>query len=93
MPDNDKKGQLEDFIQELIPGGDPIWPLAEAYIDKIPPAERKFKSQEIQRAKIHAWLAAREEPRKMGLAIRVRDLDADAQSAMRFMAWLRRLFD
>ena len=93
MPDNDKKGQLENFIQELIPGGDPIWPLAEAYIDKIPAPAREFKSQKIQRARIHAWLAARKEPRKMGLAIRAGDLDADAQLAMRFMAWLRRLFD
>jgi len=92
MPDNGTKGELEDFIQELIPGGDPVWPLAEAYIDKIPAPARKFALRKIQRARIHAWLAAREEPRKMGLAIQAGDLDADAQPAIRFMDWLRRLF-
>lgn len=92
MPDYRTKGQLEDFIQELIPGGDAVWPLAAAYIDDIPATARKFKRRKTQRAKIHAWLAARAEPRKMGLAIQAGDLDADAQPAIRFMDWLRQLF-
>lgn len=93
MPDNGTAGQLEDFIQGLIPNGDRIWPLAANYIDTIPNGDRKFKPQKVQRARIHAWLAAREEPRKMGAAIRARDLDANAQPATEFMMWLRRLFD
>ena len=92
MPDYHTKGQLEDFIQELIPGGDAVWPLAAAYIDDIPAAARRFTQRKTQRAKIHAWLAARAEPRKMGLAIQAGDLDADAQPAIHFMDWLQRLF-
>ncbi len=92
MPNNRCKGELEDFIQGLIPEGDPIWPLASSYIEGIPAGERKFKSQKAQRARIHAWLAAREEPRRMGEAILAKDLDANAESAKHFVGWLRRLF-
>ncbi len=92
MPDNSSKGQLEDFVQKLIPNGDSVWPLATDYIEDIPEGERKFTLGKMQRAKVHAWLAAREEPRKMGLAIQAGDLDADAQPAIYLIGWLRRLF-
>ena len=69
MPDNRLAGELEDFIEQLIPADDRVWPLAQMYIDGIPAADRKFSDGKIQRARIHAWLAARAEPRKMGGAI------------------------
>ena len=93
MPNNVSTGELEDFIQKLIPAGDPVWPLAQAYIDSIPVADRKFTPGKILRAKIHAWLATRAEPRKMGAAIRAHDLNAMDPLARRFADWLRRLFD
>ena len=92
MPDNRSAGELEDFIARLIPTGDPVWPKAQAYIEDIPVADRKFAAGKIQRARIHAWLAAREEPRKMGAAIHARDLNAAAPLASTFSAWLRALF-
>ena len=92
MPDNVSSGELEDFIMRMIPADDPVWPRAQRYIDGIPEAERKFKPQKAQRAKIHAWLAARREPRKMGTAIVAGDLDTGAAIAKDFTAWLRRLF-
>ena len=76
----------------MIPSGDPVWPLSEAYIEGIPPADRKFAPGKIQRAKVHAWLATREEPRRMGLAIKARDLDTNAESTTAFVDWLRTLF-
>ena len=60
MPDNRSTGELEDFVGSMIPSGDPVWPLAQAYIDGIPPADRKFAPGKMQRAKVHAWLATRE---------------------------------
>ena len=36
MPDNQSTGELEDFIQRLIPADDAVWPRAEGYIDGIP---------------------------------------------------------
>ena len=90
MPDNRSTGELENFIERLMPAGDPVWPRAQRYIDDIPAVEREFKK--ILRAKIHAWLAARREPRMMGAAIGIGDLDAAALVATQFTDWLRRLF-
>ncbi len=92
MPDNRSTGELEDFVGSMIPSGDPVWPLSEAYIDGIPPADRKFAPGKIQRAKVHPWLATKEEPRRMGLAIKARDLVTDAANTTAFVDWLRTLF-
>lgn len=92
MPDNQLPGELEDFVVQMIPSGDPVWPLSQDYIDRISAGDRKFASGKVLRAKIHAWLAAREDPRQMGLAIRARDLDINGPLCSRFTDWLERLF-
>ena len=92
MPDNQSAGELEDFIERLMPAGDPVWPRTGRYIDDIPPEDRQFATGKILRAKIHAWLATRAEPRKMGAAIRVGGLNATGPLATQFVEWLRRLF-
>ncbi len=92
MPDNQSPGELEDFIVKMIPDGDPVWPLSKSYINGIPEPDREFKEGKILRAKVHAWLATREEPRKMGLAIKTEDLDIVGATCVSFVAWLRELF-
>ena len=92
MPDNVSTGELEDFITAMIPDGDAIWPLSQAYIEGIPSASRLFKPPKTLRAQVHAWLAAREDPRPMGLAIRSGNLDVNADVSRRFTDWLRNLF-
>ena len=92
MPDNESSGESEDFVKHLIPIKDPVWPLAQDYIDKIPSEHRKFKNKKIVQAQIHAWLAAHANPRKMGTAIEAGDLDAQAPLAKSFADWLRQLF-
>ena len=92
MPDNISAGELEDFIERLVPPGDPVWPLAQAYINGITTADRKFSDGKVQRARIHAWLAARKEPRKMGAAVGAGDLDVTVPLAATFTTWLRELF-
>ena len=92
MPDNDKLGQLEDFVVRMIPDSDPVWPLSLAYVDGIPLSDRKFKETKTERAKVHAWLATREAPRLMGAAIRTGDLAIDGDLCRRFLAWLDKLF-
>jgi len=92
MPDNQVKGELEDFVYGLIPCNDPVLPRAKDYIDSIPDKDRKFKDKKLVRAYTHAWLAAREKPRPMGLAIKAGDLDKDATGAAQFVDWLRELF-
>lgn len=92
MPDNQSPSELEDFVSRMIPSDDTVWPLAQEYIDGIPGADRKFTEGKIQRAKVHAWLAAREEPRRMGLAVGAGDLDVGVPLCQDFADWLRRLF-
>ena len=92
MPDNSINGELENFVEQMIPADDSVWPLAQQYIDGIPPMDRKFADNKTLRAQIHAWLAAREDPRQMGLAIRTRDLDVANPLSRRFLDWLSRLF-
>ena len=92
MPDNESPGELEDFVAQMIPDGDPVWPLSQDYIDGIPVSDRKFTAGKTLRAKIHAWLAAREDPRQMGAAIGTYDLDIGGDLCTRFTAWLDMLF-
>ena len=93
MPNNTSPGELENFVSEMIPDDDPVWPLSEDYIDGIPQANRKFTEKKILRAKIHAWLATREDPRQMGTAIGARDLHTDGTLSTTFANWLRKLFE
>ncbi len=93
MPDNAEPGELENFVVRMIPSGDRVWPLSQRYIDGIPTAERKFSERKTERAKLHAWLAAREDPRRMGSAIRARDLDITDPLCQKCIAWLKALFD
>ena len=92
MPDNSVPGELENFVEQMIPSNDPVWPLSQRYIDDVPVDERKFAANKTLRAQIHAWLATREDPRQMGLAIRAHDLAVNNPLSQTFVAWLTRLF-
>lgn len=91
MPDNVSAGELEDFISEMIPDDDHVWPLSVDYIERIPLAHRKFSDKKEQRAKVYAWLAAREAPRPIGRAIRDKDLEISNKLCQRFIRWLDNL--
>ncbi len=92
MPDNVSLGELEDFVAEMIAADDRVWPLARRYVDQIPLSERRFADNKALRAKIYAWLATREDPRQMGLAVRTQDLEVTGPLSQTFVAWLNRLF-
>ena len=91
MPDNAAPGELEDFVRKMIPEGDPVWPKADAYIDDIP-EPRQFQSYKVDKAKVHAWMATRRKPGRMGAAIGAGDLDVGVESCQTFVQWLRELF-
>ena len=92
MPDNDLAGELEDFVEKMIPSNDPVWPLSQHYVDDIPAMHRKFRTGKVLRAKLYAWLAVRKIPGRMGAAIGTGDLNANAADCAEFVDWLRRLF-
>lgn len=92
MPDNASTGELEDFVMQMIPEDDAVWPLSKRYIGEIPKAGRKFREDKTRRAELYAWLAARENPRQMGSAIGSHDLNVDGGLCRNFLAWLKTLF-
>ena len=92
MPDNNSHGELEDFVIKMIPEDDGVWPLAESYIDRIPPESQKFKPNKIRRAKLYAWLSTRESPSRMGPAVNKGDLDLGGKLTKQFADWLTNMF-
>ena len=92
MPDNNRRGELEDFIHDMLPANDPVLPRAKIFIDNIPAEDRKFSDSKITKAYVHAWLAARKKPRPMGTAIVAKDLVHNVEVANSFVNWIRNLF-
>ena len=92
MPDNQAQGELEDFALSMIRQNDTVWPRSHSYIESVPEADRKFDSDKINKAKIHAWLATKKEPGRLGAAVSAGDLDVDVPVCSNFLGWLMRLF-
>ena len=92
MPHNRSAGELEDFVQKMVPPDDLVWPQARKYILDVPVEARKFPANKRSRAELHAWLATRETPGRMGSAIGRGDLRTDGELCVGFLAWLQRLF-
>jgi hypothetical protein len=90
MPDNRLPGILEDFLAFLVPTEDALLPLVDVFLDGIPGPARRFAAKDRSKARIHAWLAAQEQPGKpLGLAIKARYLDVEAAAVAPFLSWLR----
>ena len=92
MPDNGSHGEIEDFVLSMMPKGDRTWPLSDGYIESIPLSDRKFSPGKSDKAKLHAWLATRSEPGRMGAAVGHGDLEINGQLCQNFLLWLERLF-
>lgn len=92
MPDNVSSGQLEDFVQSMIPQDDQVWPLADSFVDSIPLELREFPPNKITRAKLYSWLATRKEPGPMSRAIQAMYLDIHTKKAQSFLHFLTALF-
>ncbi len=94
MPDNLlNTGILEDFLLQLVQEDDPLLPHADAAVDAIPEQHRQFKPSYRSKARIHTWLAWREEPGvRLGSALNQRYLQPEHPLAERFVGWLRALF-
>ena len=93
MPDNESAGELEDFVQTMIPPDDQVWPLSESYINNIPTEFQRFRPGKVLRAQMYAWLATRRLPGRMGAAIEAEDLDINVEGCTNFVAWLQKLFN
>ena len=92
MPDNKSAGALEDFVGKLIAEGDALWPKAQADVNGIPQADRRFRETYLSKAHVHTWLAWQEEPgTRMGETFKKKYLDPNHPQATAFVNWIRRL--
>ena len=92
MPDNRSAGALEDFVGRLIAEGDTLWSKAQADVNAIPEADRRFKETYLSKAHVHTWLAWQEEPgTRMGETFKKKYLDPNHPQATAFVGWVRRL--
>lgn len=92
MPHNCSPGELEDFVQKMVPPDDLVWPLAQKYLQDVPAEAREFPANKRSRAELHAWLATRKTPGRMGSAIGRGDLKTDGPLCAGFLAWIEGLF-
>ena len=93
MPDNQLPGRLEDFLQQLIPSGDPLWSHAQGSTIAARSLGAAFKPSHLGKAQFRTWLAWQEQPGlPPGLALHRKFLAADSAPALRFLAWFKRLF-
>lgn len=94
MPNNKTVGMLEDFITFLVPPNDVLWPMAENIVEQVVQKERRFPATQVQKARLHTWLAWQAEPGKpMGQAITKKYFDTSLPESQRLLIWLRRVFD
>lgn len=95
MPNNQLTGTLEYFCRYLIPDDDRLWVHAEHIVEKIILIQRHFPENDNaeMKAKIHTWLAWQEQPGKpLGVAIRSKFLNAQADGAKTFVEWIRLVY-
>lgn len=93
MPDNQRDGALEDFLQTLIAGEDLLISHASSATDTAAAVGARFRPQWRLKAVIHAWLAWQEQPGlPYGAAIKARYLGHEGEVADRFVAWFKRLY-
>lgn len=94
MPDNERSGALEEFVEKLIDKNDILWPHAKEVVDTLP--ERRFRDVDVGKAMMHTWLAWQNPPREpLGRAISADGIPVGHESdlATHFVDWIRRLFD
>lgn len=95
MPNNSTGGMIEDFVVSLAHKDDErLMAKADETLDQLEKEGfQKYKSVHRTKAKIHTFLAWQDEPGKpMGQAITARLLNADAENAMPFILWIKKLF-
>lgn len=93
MPDNRRTGELEDFLEVLVDGANPLLPHAQEATNGAKALGAAFPDAKTSKAVLHAWLAWQENPgRPYEIAIKSGYLRHDSAAAKRFVAWFRELF-
>ena len=93
MPDNQRTGALEHFLQDLVEDNDPLLPVAESSTAEARESGAKFPEADLRKAVLHAWLAWQKAPGlPYGRAIQAKYFTIDSPAALAFVDWYRRVF-
>jgi hypothetical protein len=93
MPDNERPGQLEDFLGKLVPPNDTCWAYAAEAARRARGLGARFVDKDFPKAGVHTWLAWQETPGlPFGTAITAKYFGVDSPEALRFVAWFNQLF-
>lgn len=93
MPDNQRSGALEDFLQDLVGKGDRLISLASRSTDEAKANGARFSESSSKKAVLHAWLAWQEDPGlPYGSAIKAEYFQIDSPAALAFVEWYKELF-
>ena len=93
MPDNQRSGALEEFLQDLVRSKDLLLPIAEQSTHHAKAQGARFPDNAQIKAVLHAWLAWQARPGlPYGSAIRARYFGHDSAAALAFVEWFKRVF-
>lgn len=93
MPDNERDGELEDFLRTLIKDDDKLYEFAQSSTDQAKNLGATFPPSDRNKAVIRAWLAWQKVPGKpYGQAMAARYFQHNSATADRFVAWFKRLY-
>ena len=94
MPDNQRSGALEEFLQDLVETKDELLSIARESTRRAKQRGAKFHDTARSKAVLHAWLAWQERPGlPYGSAIAARYFNHDSSAALAFVDWFKRVFD
>ena len=93
MPDNQRSGALEAFLQDLVDEADRLYPIAVCSTEKAKEEGADFPDSRENKAVLHAWLAWQETPGlPYGSAVRARYFRDDSPAALAFVEWYKSVF-
>ena len=93
MPDNQREGALEQFLEDLVEEGDSLLPIAETSTVDARNSGAQFRPADHRKAILHTWLAWQKEPGlPYGAAVKAKCFRVDSPAALAFVEWYRRVF-
>lgn len=93
MPDNVHLGDLETFLEALLPVDRSLWDHSIAATTASKNHGSTFLDKDERKARLHAWTAWLDEPGGgYGLAIKRKNLGSASPAADAFVAWFKALF-
>ena len=93
MPDNQRGGTLEEFLQDLVDEDDPLFPHAQASTERAGEMGARFSEGDRGKAVMHAWLAWQERPGlPYGSAISAHFFRHESNASSAFVKWFGNLF-